>query len=45
PKFCSMRISQDIRDLVNEKEFELVIDEGFKEKADEFRKNGGEIYQ
>ncbi|WP_192601997.1 phosphomethylpyrimidine synthase ThiC [Bacillus sp. OAE603] len=45
PKFCSMRISQDIRDLVNEKDFELAIDEGLKEKADQFRKNGGEIYQ
>lgn len=45
PKFCSMRISQDIRDIVNEKEFELTIDEGLKEKADQFRKNGGEIYQ
>jgi phosphomethylpyrimidine synthase len=47
PKFCSMRISQDIRDLVKEKGlgFESVIDEGLKEKANEFRKTGGEIYQ
>lgn len=47
PKFCSMRISQDIRDLAKEKGlgFESVIDEGLKEKASEFRKTDGEIYQ
>jgi len=47
PKFCSMRISQDIRDLAKEKGlgFESVIDEGLKEKANEFRKTDGEIYQ
>ncbi|PGS55861.1 phosphomethylpyrimidine synthase ThiC [Bacillus sp. AFS041924] len=47
PKFCSMRISQDIRDLVKQEELEskTIIDEGMKEKALEFRKNGGEIYQ
>ncbi|KIL48232.1 phosphomethylpyrimidine synthase ThiC [Jeotgalibacillus soli] len=47
PKFCSMRISQDIRDLAKEKGlgFGEVIDEGMKEKAEEFRKTGGEIYQ
>jgi phosphomethylpyrimidine synthase len=47
PKFCSMRISQDIRDLAREKGLgsESVIDEGLKEKADEFRNNGGEIYK
>ncbi|WP_088042199.1 phosphomethylpyrimidine synthase ThiC [Bacillus sp. EAC] len=47
PKFCSMRISQDIRDLVKNGEMndQTAIDEGLKEKANEFRKNGGEIYQ
>lgn len=47
PKFCSMRISQDIRDLAKEKGlgFESVIDEGLKEKANEFRKTDGKIYQ
>jgi phosphomethylpyrimidine synthase len=47
PKFCSMRISQDIRDMAKEKKLELksVIDRGLKEKADEFRKTGGEIYR
>lgn len=44
PKFCSMRISHDIREIVN-KEERLTIHEGMKEKAEEFRKSGGEIYQ
>lgn len=47
PKFCSMRISQDIRDLAKEKGlgFESVIDEGMKDKANEFREAGGKIYK
>lgn len=47
PKFCSMRISQDIRDLAKEKgmNFEDVIGEGLKEKADEFKNAGSEIYK
>ncbi|UPM53755.1 phosphomethylpyrimidine synthase ThiC [Gottfriedia acidiceleris] len=47
PKFCSMRISQDIRDLVKQEELQndSIIEEGMKEKALEFRKQGGEIYQ
>jgi phosphomethylpyrimidine synthase len=44
PKFCSMRISHDIREIVN-KEEQSIIHEGMKEKAEEFRKSGGEIYQ
>ncbi|HET9133204.1 MAG TPA: hypothetical protein VFN90_02790, partial [Gemmatimonadales bacterium] len=35
PKFCSMRISQDIRDAAKA---------GMAEKAAEFRAKGGEIY-
>ncbi|MGJ7919899.1 phosphomethylpyrimidine synthase ThiC [Neobacillus sp. LXY-4] len=47
PKFCSMRISHDIRGMALEKEGELgkVIDEGMTEKAKEFKAGGGEIYQ
>ncbi|MEH7453389.1 phosphomethylpyrimidine synthase ThiC [Gottfriedia acidiceleris] len=47
PKFCSMRISQDIRDKVKQEELQndSIIEEGMKEKALEFRKQGGEIYQ
>jgi phosphomethylpyrimidine synthase len=43
PKFCSMRISQDIRDTaaaMSETEVEI----GMRQKAEEFRASGGEIY-
>ena len=36
PKFCSMRISQDIRDAA--------VEAGLEEKSREFRESGGEIY-
>ncbi|MBC9798488.1 phosphomethylpyrimidine synthase ThiC [Sinomicrobium weinanense] len=39
PKFCSMKISQEIRDLETKD-----IDEGMKEKAREFTEKGSEIY-
>ncbi len=39
PKFCSMRISQDIRD-----EAARQREQGMQAKADEFRELGGEIY-
>ena len=45
PKFCSMRISHDIRGIAAEKGFDYVIEDGLKEKAEEFRAAGGEIYQ
>lgn len=47
PKFCSMRISQDIRDYAKEKGLDTVdaLGEGMKEKAEEFQKTGGTIYQ
>ena len=35
PKFCSMRISQDIR---------AAAEAGMQDKAREFRESGGEIY-
>ena len=46
PKFCSMRISEDIRNFAAEKgitEAEAVV-EGMKEKSAEFKEKGGEIY-
>ncbi|MDQ8054619.1 phosphomethylpyrimidine synthase ThiC [Bacillus velezensis] len=47
PKFCSMRISQDIRDYAKENgltEHEAV-NEGLKEKAKEFAEKGSRLYQ
>ena len=40
PHFCSMRITQDVRDYAAA----LEIEEGLKAKAAEFRESGGEIY-
>ncbi len=41
PKFCSMKISQDVRDYAAEKE----ASEGMEQMAETFRNTGGEIYQ
>ncbi len=41
PNFCSMKISQDVRDFAEEQE---KIKEGFKEKSKEFLDKGAEIY-
>jgi phosphomethylpyrimidine synthase len=47
PKFCSMRISQDVRDYAAAHGIgaEEAVDVGLKEKAAEFRAAGSEIYQ
>lgn len=47
PKFCSMRISQDIRNMAMEKGMteEEIIKTGMKEKAQEFVDNGSVIYK
>nr|WP_237446497.1 phosphomethylpyrimidine synthase ThiC [Shimazuella alba] len=46
PKFCSMRITQDIRKYAKNKEIDLeeAHQEGMKEKSIEFKKKGGHIY-
>jgi len=47
PHFCSMRITQDVREYARQKGLtdQEVIEVGLKEKADEFRAAGGKIYQ
>ncbi|HEX7342430.1 MAG TPA: phosphomethylpyrimidine synthase ThiC [Rhodanobacteraceae bacterium] len=47
PKFCSMKITQDVRDYAAEHGMEIteVVDEGMAEKAAEFRDKGSEVYQ
>ena len=42
PKFCSMKISQDIRDAANAQND--VAAAGMAEMAEKFRDGGGEIY-
>ena len=46
PHFCSMKITQDVRDYAAKKglEEEKAIDEGMKEMSDSFKEKGGEIY-
>ncbi len=52
PKFCSMKISQEVRDYANnlEKNGDIAIKmledplEGMRQKADEFRSTGSELY-
>lgn len=47
PKFCSMRISHDIRQYAEENGLneESAIEAGMKEKAQEFKKQGSELYK
>jgi phosphomethylpyrimidine synthase len=47
PKFCSMRISQDIRNYAKNNELftKDEIEKGMQEKADQFKESGGKIYQ
>lgn len=46
PHFCSMKISQDVRDYAKEKglESQEAIESGMAEKAKEFADKGGDIY-
>jgi phosphomethylpyrimidine synthase len=47
PHFCSMKITQDVRDYAARKELDerAALAEGLKEKAEEFVASGAEIYQ
>ena len=48
PKFCSMKISQDVREYAKQKgigNIKVALDEGMKEKAEEFKEKGSEIYE
>ncbi|NEX21551.1 phosphomethylpyrimidine synthase ThiC [Thiorhodococcus mannitoliphagus] len=48
PHFCSMKITQDVRDYAEAhriKDVESAVAEGMKEKAQEFREKGAAIYK
>ncbi len=48
PTFCSMKISEEVRQYAKEKGLEAndnAILDGMKQKAEEFNASGGEIYQ
>jgi phosphomethylpyrimidine synthase len=46
PHFCSMKITQDVRDYAEQKGLEekQALDEGMKEMSDTFKEKGSEIY-
>jgi phosphomethylpyrimidine synthase len=46
PKFCSMKITQEVRDFAAKQNSEtfLAAEDGMAEKAREFREKGAEIY-
>ena len=47
PHFCSMKITQDIRDYANSKgikDIKVAVDFGLEEKSKEFKELGNEIY-
>jgi phosphomethylpyrimidine synthase len=47
PKFCSMKITQDVRDYAREHGMDetAALTEGMAEKAREFREHGGDLYR
>ena len=47
PKFCSMKITQDVRDYAAERNLsdDQAIESGLQEQAEAFRRAGGSIYQ
>jgi len=47
PHFCSMKITQDVREYAAQKAIDedLALTTGLKEKADEFMTTGGELYR
>ncbi|WP_298310932.1 phosphomethylpyrimidine synthase ThiC [uncultured Aquimarina sp.] len=46
PKFCSMKISQEVRDYAAQKEIDdqKALEKGMQEKAEEFKEKGSEVY-
>jgi len=47
PHFCSMKVTQDVRDYAAKKHLDeqQALEIGMKEKSEEFRKGGAEIYK
>nr|NIP18098.1 phosphomethylpyrimidine synthase ThiC [Xanthomonadales bacterium]NIX12884.1 phosphomethylpyrimidine synthase ThiC [Xanthomonadales bacterium] len=47
PHFCSMKITQDVRDYAREKglEEQEALERGMEEKAEEFRNQGARVYK
>jgi phosphomethylpyrimidine synthase len=46
PKFCSMKITQEVRDYAAAQGLseDAALQQGLQAKSDEFKRSGGEIY-
>jgi phosphomethylpyrimidine synthase len=44
PKFCSMKITQDVRDYAAKQNTDAMLEAGMAQKSEEFRARGGNIY-
>ena len=46
PKFCSMKITQEVREFAAAQALPVLdaVDAGMRQKAEEFRQQGGELY-
>ena len=46
PKFCSMKITQEVREYAAQKEIndQKALMDGMKEKSEEFKNKGSNIY-
>ena len=47
PKFCSMKISQDVRDYaekIGAEDVSVALEKGLEEQAEHFKESGGQIY-
>jgi phosphomethylpyrimidine synthase len=48
PHFCSMKITQDVRDYAKTKgigDIKVAVETGMQEQSERFRKSGGELYR
>jgi phosphomethylpyrimidine synthase len=48
PHFCSMKITQDVRDYARKQgiaNVEVALEQGMQDKAEEFKTKGAEVYQ
>ncbi|NER63704.1 phosphomethylpyrimidine synthase ThiC [Pseudomonas sp. MAFF212427] len=45
PKFCSMKITQEVREYAANQPVEAAVEEGMREQAERFRQEGSQLYQ
>ncbi|MDD0977247.1 phosphomethylpyrimidine synthase ThiC [Pseudomonas fontis] len=45
PKFCSMKITQEVREYAANQPVDASVEEGMREQAERFRQEGSQLYQ